>query len=73
MSKYEKLTTKRKLFLGQLKQLIENEFEDQNIIRKNRKGDSLTEVEREEALEDNVKTISIDASWGMGKSFLLRH
>lgn len=72
MSKYEKLTTERKLFLRQLKQLIENEFEEQNITRKNREGGSLTEMEREEALEDNIKTISIDASWGMGKSFFAK-
>ncbi|MCS5421838.1 MULTISPECIES: KAP family P-loop NTPase fold protein [Psychrilyobacter] len=73
MSKYyDKLTVERKLFLGQLKQLIENEFEEQKITRDNRGGCSLPEMEREEALENNIRTISINASWGMGKSFFAK-
>lgn len=69
---YENLTTERKLFLKQMKQLIENEFEEQGIARTARKGFALTELEREEALENNIKTISIDASWGVGKSFFAK-
>ncbi|WP_051251837.1 KAP family P-loop NTPase fold protein [Psychrilyobacter atlanticus] len=55
MSKFNKLTSERKNFLEQLYSLISLEFEDQ-------KGN----IEKDEY--EKIRTISINATWGMGKS-----
>lgn len=65
MKYFERLTSERKSFLERINTLIYNEFDRQS--KENNTG-----KEKEEVLENNIKTISIDAGWGEGKSFFLR-
>lgn len=62
MKYFERLTSERKSFLERINTLIYNEFDRQS-------REDNTGKEKEEVLENNIKTISIDAGWGEGKSF----
>lgn len=65
MEYYDKLTKKRKLFIEQLYNLINSQFEEQGKL----KGE-LDQIMRE--LEDNsdyIQRIFVDAPWGMGKTY----
>ncbi len=65
MDFYERLTSERRFFLERMNTLIYNEFEKQ-------KREVDDERTREEKIENNIKTISIDGSWGEGKTFFSR-
>lgn len=65
-----RLTDGRKNFLERLNTLIFNEFERQKNERIAEEGKATEEKRsKEETLENNIKTFSIDAGWGEGKSF----
>ena len=62
---YENLVESRKGFIEQLSNLINSQFDEQNILSENLK-------ETEKIIENNpefIQKIFIDAPWGMGKTY----